>query len=101
MPNYEVIDREFLLMYKGKIQKMFTQSNNHRIAVSFITRNHLYPKIGGKSTAADCMKFLHGMEINGIGNLKEENGTSFFVFVEKENASADQIELLKVLDIKI
>ena len=100
MPNSDVIDRDFLLMYKAKINKILSHSTNNKIAISYITRNHLYPKIGGKSTSADCMKFLCGLQFNGIGKIiEEENGSNYFVFVEKENASVDQLELIKDLDL--
>ena len=94
------IDKEFLEMYKSKIQKMHKSSAEGKIAVSMIAKNHYYPCIG-KSTAADAYKFFDALSMNGLGKILEDCGCKYFVFTDKENANADQLSLFKNLGIKL
>ena len=49
---------------------MFSQENKV-IPFSQISRNHLYPQIGGKQGRECAIKFLKGLQQNGLGTFYE------------------------------
>ena len=91
LPDPEVMDSEFLQIHKSKIQKLF-QLDSQSVPFSTITRDHLYPQIGGKANSEDAKKFLRGLQLNGIGTFhkKELNVSKKPVFIvnKKENVSS-------------
>ena len=98
MPKPDCVDREFLLMYKLKIQKMHANTTNGVITLSLITKNHYYPQLG-KSSGADAHNFTKALELHGIGKNTEVNGVKSFAFIDKENANTEQMALLNDLGI--
>ena len=100
MPSPSTMDQEFLLLHKSKIQKLFNQGTAE-IPVSKITRNHMCPQIGGKTNADDVRKFLKGLELHGLGELKNDgNDKQVFKLADKENVNAPKtIDLFKQLNL--
>ena len=103
MPEPHVMDEEFLHMHRAKIQKIFNQDTKV-IPFSQISRNHLYPQIGGKQDRVCAIKFLKGLEKNGLGMFYEGESDygkkATFVIIDKENTSPEKMELLKSLGIQ-
>ena len=100
MPDPLTMDSEFLSLHKSKIQKIFNQGTVE-VPVSTITRNHLCPQIGGKTNADDVRKFLKGLELNGLGELKNDTKEkAVFKLVDKENTNDPKtVNLIKKLDL--
>lgn len=90
MPEPEAMDEEFLMLHKSKIQKLY-KYDSHEVPMSTITRNHLYPQIGGKSNVDEAKKFLKGLEKNGLGSIREESSNKKWIFIlkDKENIPSD------------
>ena len=80
MPEADVIDKEFLLKHRSKIQKIFTEgAETKKVEMRKITKDHLYPQIAGKSNAANAKKFIAGMEKMGLAklrNMKEDHASN-------------------------
>ena len=100
MPEADVIDKEFLLKHRSKIQKIFTEgAETKKIEMRKITKDHLYPQIAGKSNAANAKKFIAGMEKNGLGKIEEFEGRPCFKLIDFENANAEELELCKEIGV--
>ena len=100
MPDAQVIDKEFLLKHRLKIQKILNEgSTTKQIEMRKITKDHLYPQIAGKSNAANARKFIAGMEKNGFGKIEEFEGRPCFKLIDFENANAEELELCKEIGV--
>ena len=100
MPAVENIDTEFLYKYCGKIQKLFAhiEGETKSIPVSKITKNHIYPQIGNKSSGENARTFLSALEKYGIGKYSVDKKE--FLLTEKENIdSPEKIKLFNRLGI--
>ena len=94
MPDANVIDKEFLMQHKLKVQKIYSQKTKE-VEISTITKNHLYPQCGGSSanSAGNAKKFLQGLQNNNLGNIStNEKGRPCFKLVDFENADAGQLQ---------
>ena len=100
MPESEVIDKDFIIIHRAKVQKIF-QSSTKPVEFSQITKNHWYPQLGGKSGsgAANAKKFVEGLQRNGLGKLETVDGKLVFTLVDIENASLHMLEFLKALGV--
>ena len=101
MPEANVIDKEFLMQHKSKVQKIYSQKTKE-VEISTITKNHLYPQCGGPSanSAGNAKKFLQGLQNNNLGNIStNEKGRACFRLVDFENADAEQLQDLKELGV--
>ena len=91
IPDVEVMDAEFLIQHKSKIQRMYAQETR-RIPFSQITRNHIYPQVGGKCNKDNAKKFLMGLEKFGIGTLHQGDGEKpVFELTDKENIPTPEL----------
>ena len=101
MPEPNVIDKEFLLQHRAKVQKIYSQ-NSKEVDISTITKNHYYPQCGGPSSnnASNAKKFLQGLENNKLGNIStNDKGRACFKLIDFENADPEQSEDLKELGV--
>ena len=90
MPKANDIDVEFLEKHKGKIQKIYSTAENYIVPVSVITKNHLYPQIGCKSSSEDAKTFLEALQLHGLGKYEENQKRPRFVLMQKENVITEE-----------
>ena len=109
--NVHMIDEEFLLMHRAKIQKVYELSKNVqntdptnqlKVKISIVTRNHLYPQstkfCAGTSGGEKGKLFLMGMEKCGLGKVCD-NGQYFELIDmnDTENIAADILGFMNKL----
>merc|ERR1712080_614736 len=85
MPTIDNISEDFLVTYRAKIQKVFSniEPNTNSIPVSKVTKNHLYSQIGNKCSSENARTFLVALEKHGLGKLSCDKKE--FHVTEKEN----------------
>ena len=105
MPESNLIDNDFLMIHKAKIQKLYQERSKSNtglmISVSLVTKNHIYPQVGGCTGAEMAKKFLLGLEKHGLGKLMDDQ--KYFCLIDvndSENIPEEVLDLAKKLGIK-
>ena len=104
MPESIAMDADFLFIHKSKIQKLHQEqlkSGSGSINVSTITKNHLYPQLGGHTSADTAKKFLLGLQKHGLGTLNEDQKKfSLIDLNDSENIPVNVLKLASDLGIR-
>ena len=97
VPDSSVMDKDFLLIHRAKIQKLHQEqmkSNTGSINVSTITKNHIYPQVRGHTSADTAKKFLLGLQKHGLGTMNEDQKQFSLIDInDTENIPEDVLKL--------
>lgn len=97
MPSVTAIDKEFLVMHRKKVQKLWTNrcKATNKVSIKLAIRNHWYPQINNNNSASNGEKFIAGLEANGLGKIDETNENFIFInLVDKENFNNDMVAFI-------
>ena len=105
MPNPDVMDPEYIVNNRHKVQKIFNEqkSGERKLLLSRITKMHWYPQCAGVKGAEPAINFLQGLERNGLGRYVESLGQKYFEMIDLddiENLPEETHDLLLKLGIK-
>ena len=105
LPNPNIVDDEYIIMHKTKVKKMHSHKLciNNCIPLSVITKDHLYPQLGGVTGKDLAINFLKGMTNVGLGSFVEDCPKPYFQFIDIndiENLEPHVISLLERLQLQ-
>ena len=101
MPASDIIDKDFLIVHQGKIKKLYEEqqiNGSIKVLLSKVTKNHLYPQIGGASGSEIATNFLKGLQNNGLGKYVEDLGHKYFEMIDLDNIENIPEETLNLLN---